>query len=63
MKAAILGAGFIAEFHALGYEAIEDVELCAVCDTDTQKAQALAERVGFEPTCRFRQTDFESSHV
>ena len=44
MKAAILGAGFIAEFHALGYEAIEDVELCAVCDTDAQKAQALAER-------------------
>ena len=23
----------------------------------------LAERVGFEPTCRFRQTDFESHEL
>lgn len=46
MKAAILGAGFIAEFHAVGYQALEDVQLCAVCDTDAEKAQALARRFG-----------------
>lgn len=46
MKAAILGAGFIAEFHATGYTALDDVELCAVCDTDASKAQALAKRFG-----------------
>ena len=44
MKAAILGAGFIAEFHATGYAALQEVELCAVCDSDPSKAQAMAER-------------------
>ena len=40
MKAVILGAGFIAEFHARGYGSL----LCAVCDTDAAKAQALAQK-------------------
>lgn len=44
MKAAILGAGFIAEFHALGYQQSTDASLCAVCDVDEEKARALAER-------------------
>lgn len=44
MKAAILGTGFIAEFHAVGYAALEDVQLCAVCDIDVEKAKALAEK-------------------
>ena len=46
MKAAILGAGFIAEFHAQGYRHAQDVQLCAVCDTDEGKARALAQRYG-----------------
>lgn len=46
MKAAILGTGFIAEFHAVGYDALEDVTLCAVCDVDEERAQALASRFG-----------------
>lgn len=46
MKAAILGAGFIAEFHALGYRKAEGVSLCAVCDTDGDKARALAQKYG-----------------
>ncbi|MBR5287881.1 MAG: Gfo/Idh/MocA family oxidoreductase [Clostridia bacterium] len=46
MKAAILGAGFIAEFHAQGYLHAQGVELCAVCDTDEGKARALAARYG-----------------
>ena len=40
MKAVILGAGFIAEFHARGYGS----QLCAVCDTDASKAQELAQK-------------------
>ncbi len=44
MKAAILGTGFIAEFHAVGYAALEDVQLCAVCDIDVEKAKTLAEK-------------------
>lgn len=46
MKAAILGAGFIAEFHAQGYAHAKDVTLCAVCDTDEAKARALTGRYG-----------------
>lgn len=46
MKAAILGAGFIASFHAAGYLAAEGAELCAVCDTDEARARELAQRYG-----------------
>ena len=46
MKAAILGAGFIAEFHAQAYLASPDAKLCAVCDVDVEKAKALAGRFG-----------------
>ena len=46
MKAAVLGAGFIAEFHALGYVNVPGVQLCAACDVDAQRAKALAEKYG-----------------
>ena len=32
-----------------------------VVASDMQLATTLAERVGFEPTCAFTQTDFESA--
>lgn len=47
MKAAIIGAGFIAEFHAVSYQALEGeqaVGLCAVCAPDREKAEAFARR-------------------
>ena len=44
MKAAILGAGFIADFHAAGYAALPDVELCAVCDADGERARQMADK-------------------
>ena len=43
MKAAILGAGFIAAFHAAGYAALPDTELCAICDADEARAKQLAD--------------------
>lgn len=46
MKAAIFGAGFIAEFHALGYTRAQGAQLVAVCDTDESRARALAQRYG-----------------
>ena len=46
MRAAILGAGFISAFHAEGYRAAQGATLCAVCDTDEEKARALAQRYG-----------------
>ena len=58
MKAVILCAGFIAEFHARGYGS----QLCAVCDTDASKAQELAQKYDClwrkpSPSCR-RWTPF-----
>ena len=43
LKAAILGAGFIAGFHAEGYSRLPDVRLCGICDRETARAAALAE--------------------
>ena len=43
LKAAILGAGFIAGFHAEGYSRLPDVRLCGICDRETARADALAE--------------------
>lgn len=45
MKAAVLGAGFIAPFHAMGFSRA-GCTVCAVCDTDESRARALAERFG-----------------
>lgn len=45
MRAAIIGAGFIADFHAEGYRAA-GVELAAVCDTNGERARQLADQYG-----------------
>ncbi len=45
-KAAIIGAGFIAGFHADAWPGVEDVTLCGICDTDLSKAEALSKRAG-----------------
>ena len=44
MKAAIIGAGFISDFHADGYLGAQGVTLCAICDMDAEKARALAQK-------------------
>ena len=44
LKAAILGAGFIAGFHAEGYLRLPDVRLCGICDRDAERAAAMADR-------------------
>lgn len=45
MRAAIIGAGFIADFHADGYKAA-GVDPAAVCDPDESRARLLADRYG-----------------
>ena len=44
IKAAILGAGFISDFHIQAYQREPGVKLCAVCDRDRERADAAAER-------------------
>lgn len=43
-KAAVIGVGFISEFHIKAYASMADVELCAVCDLDRNRAKAMAEK-------------------
>lgn len=45
-KAAVIGAGFISGFHANAYHSMADTVLCAVCDTDAERAAALAKQYG-----------------
>lgn len=46
VRFAIVGCGVIAETHAAGIAAVEEAELAAVCDSDTAKGRAFAEKHG-----------------
>jgi nucleoside-diphosphate-sugar epimerase/predicted dehydrogenase len=45
-RAALLGAGYIADAHARALAAMPDVTIAAVCDTNLSRARALAEQFG-----------------
>ena len=45
-RVGLVGAGYIADWHAQGLRSVEDVELVAVCDRVTARAQALAGKFG-----------------
>jgi predicted dehydrogenase/nucleoside-diphosphate-sugar epimerase len=45
-RAAILGTGYIAEFHARAIRTLPDVELVSVCDTNLRRAQSFAAEWG-----------------
>src|SRR5438105_2497009 len=46
LRVGLLGAGYIAEFHAKVLKGLPWVRLQAVCDQDIQKAKSLANRHG-----------------
>jgi predicted dehydrogenase/nucleoside-diphosphate-sugar epimerase len=45
-RVGLVGAGYIADWHAQGLRSVEDVELVAVCDRALERAQALAGKFG-----------------
>src|SRR5271165_416270 len=45
-RVALLGAGYIADWHAQALQSVEGVELVAVCDRFEAKAEALARKFG-----------------
>ena len=45
-RVALLGAGYIADWHAKCLKSVADVELVAVCDQAQERAEALAARFG-----------------
>ncbi len=45
-QVALLGTGYIAEWHAKAIASIRDIELVAVCDLDLSRAAAFAQKFG-----------------
>jgi predicted dehydrogenase len=46
LRAAVIGAGYLGNFHAQKYAALDGVDLVAVVDVDERRARAVAQRVG-----------------
>jgi predicted dehydrogenase len=46
IRAAIVGAGYIADFHARAIKAAHGVELAAVCDVNSTAVEAFAKSWG-----------------
>lgn len=50
LNAIVVGAGTMGYIHAMAYSRIDEANLVAVCDLDSNRAEALAERAGAEKT-------------
>ncbi len=48
LKTAVVGVGYLGKFHAQKYAQLADSELVAVCDSNTEVAQAIADEHGVE---------------
>jgi predicted dehydrogenase len=46
LKVAVIGVGYLGQFHAEKYAKLADVELVAVVDSDRQRAEDIAVRLG-----------------
>ena len=46
IRVAVIGVGYLGKFHAEKYAAMENVDLVGVVDTDRDRAEAVAERLG-----------------
>src|SRR5579872_6219086 len=46
IRTALVGTGYIAEFHARGIRTLPDVELVSVCDTNLRTARLFAAEWG-----------------
>lgn len=55
LRAAVIGAGYLGNFHAQKYAAVDGVRLEAVVDTDPVRAQEVAARTGTRALGDFRE--------
>src|SRR5262245_38520783 len=68
LRAAIVGAGYIAEFHAQALRRKGSIELVAVCDSNRSLADAFAARWAIDSVfgdveAMFAQQEFDVLHV
>ena len=55
LKAAVIGVGYLGNFHAQKYAALPDVELVAVADSDAARAAEVAARYGVRSLTDYRE--------
>ena len=55
LKVAVVGVGYLGQFHAEKYAKLPDVELVAVVDTDRQRAEEIAARLGTRGISDYRE--------
>jgi predicted dehydrogenase len=48
LKTAVIGVGYLGKFHAQKYAQLPESELVAVCDSNAEIAQAIADEHGVE---------------
>ena len=46
LKIAVVGVGYLGKFHAQKYAQLPESELVAVCDSNAEVAQAIADEHG-----------------
>jgi D-apiose dehydrogenase len=54
LRGAIIGCGFVSEFHLLGWSRLPEVEICALVDPDRARAEARQAR--FAPQARIYES-------
>jgi len=55
LRCAVIGVGYLGKFHAEKYAALENAELVAVCDIDSQRCQEVAQSVGAEAVSDYHE--------
>ncbi|MGB6976805.1 MAG: Gfo/Idh/MocA family oxidoreductase [Gammaproteobacteria bacterium] len=55
IKTAVIGVGYLGKFHAEKYSLLPEAELVAVCDTDQQRANEIATRLGVRSYTDYQQ--------
>lgn len=57
LKCAVIGVGYLGNFHAQKYHGIDEAELVAVVDTDAARAREIASRYGCEALTEYRELE------
>src|SRR5262245_8136374 len=63
LRAAIVGTGYIAEFHAQAILALQGVQLVSVCDVNLRAAQSFAAERGVPAVFDSLKSTFEAQRL
>jgi len=55
LRTAVIGVGYLGNFHAQKYSAIPDVKLVGVADNNSRRAEEIANSLGVTPYCDHRE--------